>query len=87
MVKTHPDIKESEGNMFNPIFKGECPGAETSRKLCICRDRKCLAMIAQMARAFRMSPKVGGLSHSQVETFSVSKTLTLSQEHPFMCRK
>ena len=24
-------IKEFEGNMFNPIFNGECPGAETSR--------------------------------------------------------
>ena len=31
--------------------------------------------------------KVGGFSPSQVETCSVSKTLTLSQEYPFMCRK
>ena len=28
-----------------------------------------------------------GSSPPQVETFSVSKTLTLSQEHPFVCRK
>ena len=28
-----------------------------------------------------------GSSPRQVETFSVSKTWTLSQEHPFMCRK
>ena len=40
-----------------------------------------LALIAQMVRAFGMNPKVGGSSPSQVETFSVSKTLTLSQEH------
>ena len=40
-----------------------------------------------MVRAFRMDPKIGGLSPLQVETFSVSKTLTLSQEHPFVCRK
>ena len=31
-----------------------------------------------------MNPKVGGSSPPQVETFSVSKTLTLSQEHPFV---
>ena len=50
-------------------------------------DSKCLALIAQMVRAFGMNPKVGDSSPSQVETFSVSKTLTLSQEHPFVCRK
>ena len=45
-----------------------------------------------MVRAFGMNPKVGGSSPSQVETFSVSKTLTLSQEHVILschtfCRK
>ena len=40
-----------------------------------------------MVRAFGMNPKVGGSSPSLVETFSVSKTLTFSQEHPFVCRK
>ena len=50
-------------------------------------DSKCLALIAQMVRAFGMNPKVGGLSPSQVEAFTVLKTLTLSQEHPFVCRK
>ena len=50
-------------------------------------DRKCLALIAQMVRAFGMNPKVGGSSPVLVETFSVSKTFTLSQEHPFVCRK
>ena len=50
-------------------------------------DSKCLALIAQMVRAFGMNPKVGGSSPPQVETFSVSKTLTLSQEHSFLCRK
>ena len=33
-----------------------------------------------------MNPKVGGSSPPQVETFSVSKTLTLSQEHPFVSK-
>ena len=50
-------------------------------------DSKCLALIAQMVRAFGMNPKVGGESPSQAETFSVSKTLPLSQERPFVCRK
>ena len=36
-------------------------------------DRKCLALIAQLVRAFGMNPKVGGSSPSQIETFSVSK--------------
>ena len=48
---------------------------------------KCLALIAQMARAFGMNPTVGCWSPFQVETFSVSNTLVLSQEHPFVCRK
>ena len=51
------------------------------------RDSKYLAMIAQMVRAFGMNPKVGDSSLLQVEPFSVSKTLTLSQEHPFVYRK
>ena len=42
---------------------------------------KCLALLAQLARAFGMNPKVGGSSPPQGETFSVSKTLTLSQKH------
>ena len=50
-------------------------------------DSKCLALIALYVRAFGMNPKAGGSSPPQVETFSVSKTLTLSQEHPFVCRK
>ena len=41
-------------------------------------DCKCLALIAQMVRAFGMNPKVGGSSPSQVETFSVSQTFTTS---------
>ena len=49
-------------------------------------DSKCLALIAQMVRAFGMNPKIGGSSPPQVETFSVSKTLTLSQEHPFVSK-
>ena len=31
--------------------------------------------------------KIGSSSPPRVETFSVSKTLTLSQEHPFVCPK
>ena len=42
-------------------------------------DIKCLALINQKVRAFGMNPKVGGSSSPQVETFSVSKTLTLSR--------
>ena len=41
-------------------------------------------MITQMVRIFDMNPKVEGSCPSQVETFSVSKILTLSQEHPFV---
>ena len=48
------------------------------------RDNKCLALIAQLARTFVMNPKVGGSSPSEVETLSVSKTLTHSQEYPFV---
>ena len=44
-------------------------------------DSKCMALIAQVVRAFGMNPKVGGSSPPQVETFSVSKSLTLSQEY------
>ena len=48
---------------------------------------KCLALIAQMVRIFGMNPKVGASSPQQVETFTVSNTLTPSQEHPFVGRK
>ena len=34
-----------------------------------------------------ITTKVGDSSSPQVETFSLSKTLTLSKEHPFLCRK
>ena len=50
-------------------------------------DSKCLALIAQMARAFGINPKVGGSSPPQVEIFSVSKTLIVPQEHPPVCRE
>ena len=50
-------------------------------------DSSCLALIAQMVRAFGMNSKIGGSGPLQVETFSVSKTLTLSQERPFVCQK
>ena len=50
-------------------------------------DYKCLALIAQMIRAFGMNPKVRGSSPPQVETFSVSKNLTLPQDSPFVRRK
>ena len=33
------EIKESESNMLNTIFKDKCSGAETSRELRICRTR------------------------------------------------
>ena len=46
-----------------------------------------MALIAQVVRAFGMNPKVGGLSSTQVETFSVSKSSTLLQEHLFVSRK
>ena len=36
-------------------------------------DGKCLALIAQMIRAFGVNRKVGGSSPPQVETYSVSK--------------
>ena len=49
-------------------------------------DSKCLALINQMVRAFGMNPKVGGSSPPRVKTFSVSKTLTLSQGHPSVCK-
>ena len=50
-------------------------------------DSKCLALIAQKVGAFGMNLKVWGSSPRRVETFSVSKTLTYSHEHPFVCRK
>ena len=39
------------------------------------KDSKCLALIAQVVRAFGMNSKVWGLSPSKVEIFSVSKSL------------
>ena len=42
---------------------------------------KCLALIAQVVPALGMNLKIGGLSAPQAETFSVSKSLTLSQEY------
>ena len=50
-------------------------------------DSKCLVLIAQVIKAFGLNTKVMGSSPPQVETFSVSKTLALSQEHPFVCWK
>ena len=50
-------------------------------------DTKCLALLAQVVRAFGMNLKVGEPSPSQVEIFSGSKTLTLSQEHLFGSQK
>ena len=44
-------------------------------------DSKCLVLIAQMGKAFGMNPKVGGFPSDRIETLSVSKALTLSQEH------
>ena len=41
------------------------------------RDSKCLALIAKMVEEFSMNPKIGGSSPPQVETFSVSKTLSV----------
>ena len=46
-----------------------------------------LALTAQVVRAFGMNSKVGGSSLPQVETFFVSKSSTLSQEHPFVTPK
>ena len=46
-----------------------------------------LNLIAHMARVFGMNPKVGGSIPPRVETFSVSKTSTLTQEHPFVSCK
>ena len=46
-----------------------------------------MALITQVVRAFGMNPKVGGSSPPQVETFSVSKSLTLSQEYLLVSRK
>ena len=48
-------------------------------------DSKCLVLIAKIVRAFGVNLKVGGSSPPQVETFFVSITLMLSQEHLFVC--
>ena len=42
---------------------------------------KCLALIVQLVKAFCMNPKFGDSSPPQVETFTVSKTSTISLEH------
>ena len=49
--------------------------------------RKFLVPVAQMVRAMDLNQKVVSSSPSCVETLSVSKTSTLSQEHPFVSRK
>ena len=49
-------------------------------------DAAAYSLMAQMVRTFDMNPKVGGSSPPQIETFSFSKTLTLSQEHPFVSK-
>ena len=41
-------------------------------------DSKCLSLIYQMVGAFGINWKVGGSSPPQVETFSVSKTFTIT---------
>ena len=41
-------------------------------------DSKCLSLIYQMVGAFGINMKVGGSSPPQVETFSVSKTFTIT---------
>ena len=37
--KSKHDIKESEGNILNPIFKRECPETETAWEVRSCRSR------------------------------------------------
>ena len=54
-----------------------CSPNEVSLMWCWFKNSKCLALIAQMDRALGMNPKVGGSSHPQVVTFSVSKTLNI----------
>ena len=65
-------------------FKNICTARASLKKTW---DSKCMALVAQMVRAFGMNPKVRCSSFPQVETFYASKTLVLSQEHPFLCRK
>ena len=48
---------------------------------------KCLALIVQMVKAFSMNPKVGVRVPLRSRHFLSQKLLTLSQEHPFVCRK
>ena len=50
-------------------------------------DSKCLDLTTQMDKALGMNPKVRGSNPPQVKTLSASKTLTLSQEISFVCRK
>ena len=51
------------------------------------RDSKCLVLVTQIAKVFDMNPTLGCSSPSQVETFSMSETLTLSQVYLFVSRK
>ena len=51
------------------------------------RDRKCLALVAQMVRAFGMNPKVGGSNPPHVETVSVSKNVDTFTRTPVRVSK
>ena len=61
-------------------FKNICTARASWKKTW---DSKCKALVAQMVKAFGMNPKVRCSSFPQVETFYASKTLVISQEHPF----
>ena len=50
-------------------------------------DSKCVALISQVVKSFSMNLKVGVSSPPQVETFSVSKTWTLSREYTCTSQK
>ena len=63
------------------LFKKMC-----TARASVQRHVTCLALIAQLVRAFGMNPKVGGSSPPQAETFSVSKTLAFSPDYPFVSK-
>ena len=95
MINTHHDINILRSYIYRHVLI-RCSSRYIDEALfivleCVSRVNKYMhsikAVIAQMVRAFGMNPKVGGSSPPSVETFSVSKTLTLSQEHRFVCRK
>ena len=50
-------------------------------------DSKCLALIAQVVRAFGMNPKIESSSLPHFGTFSITKISTLSQEHLYVTTK